>query len=685
MRRFLVLLLGVLPAVAGCDRTGDLSSADPDQRVRAVQTAGRRGAEGTALLLVAQRDADPRVRRAAVEAFASRDGRAAVDALAAALGDPDADVVAIAARGLAARPSMPRTRDALVAAYGAASPAGRAAIADALQSVGTSLGQAVELEARALWERNLNVLATSGPARAGAAEEIGASARAEAVSRLLPLVDPNRNTDRSLLAAAARGLGEAGDRSARKYLEVLLQEGDAELAEAGAQALGRLADPAAADALATAAVQGAGRTAGSAVEALARLPQAPEVGTALCLVALRSLDPAVAARAASAARERDAACPVKPLLGRLGQVGSAAALAALAALRPAEPEVVPRILPLLDPARTPDLEVRVAALRALGSLRSPAAAAGVRERALALKARVAAARVRWIAGHLAGAPLAGMTATGDERLQAVLARAPGAAPGAGPEEPGLAPFIPPPTGDAIELGAALAELGRQRGAGAEGLLLGLVSDREGTVRAGALDGLGALGAEGALAAATAALSDGDVRVRLAAMGALRKLGTKGASVLLRALGEPGLDAEWCSALAGALGEAGLPEAVPALAGRLGGPCGVAAAEALGRIASPAAATPLAEALMRPEAIGRLEMVEALGQIGGSAGAVALSRELTSDRPQVRAAAARALALLRYEPASPRLEALRSDYYGRVRRAAVEALAKLPAGTSRPRP
>jgi HEAT repeat protein len=504
------------------------------------------------------------------------------------------------------------------------------------------------------------------------------------VARLVPLVDPNRNADRVVLAAAARGLGEAGDWSARKYLEALLQEGDAGVAEAGAEALGRLGDPAAAGPLAAAAVQGAGRTAAAAVEALAALPQAPEVGTALCEVALRSQEAAVAAPAARAVRERDVACPLKPLLARLGPSGNAAALAALAALRPADAEVASRVVPLLDPARAPEAEVRLAALLTLGSLRSPAAAAAVRERALVLKANVAAARARWIPGSFTEAAMPGIGASGEARLQAVLARAPGAAL-AGGGEPALAVFIPAPATDLKELGTALAETGRLRGAGAEALLLGFVSHPAAAVRVGALEGLGALAAEGGLPSATAALSDPDVRVRAAAVGALQRLGPKGAAVLIRALGEPRLDPEWCSSVADALGEAGLPEAVPALAGRLGGPCGVAAAQALGRIASPTAATPLAEALMRPEATGRLEMVEALAQIGGSSGAVALTRELTSDRPQVRAVAARALAQLRYEPASPRLEALRSDYYGRVRRAAVEALAKLPAGSARPRP
>jgi HEAT repeat protein len=45
-----------------------------------------------------------------------------------------------------------------------------------------------------------------------------------------------------------------------------------------------------------------------------------------------------------------------------------------------------------------------------------------------------------------------------------------------------------------------------------------------------------------------------------------------------------------------------------------------------------------------------------------------------------------LGRLRYEPASAGLEALKSDYVGRVRRAAIEALARLPSrrpGSYRP--
>ena len=81
----------------------------------------------------------------------------------------------------------------------------------------------------------------------------------------------------------------------------------------------------------------------------------------------------------------------------------------------------------------------------------------------------------------------------------------------------------------------------------------------------------------------------------------------------------------------------------------------------------------------------MSLTQPLSQVGGAEAAVAIEAHLTSDRADVREAAVRALGRIRYEPASPRLEALRSDYYGRIRRAAVEALARLPAGRPAPRP
>jgi len=685
VRAALLVASGVLLAAVACDRGRELASPDPERRVAAVRAASGQSASGIAVLLVAQRDPDPRVRRAAAQAFAAREGAPSVEALSGLLGDPDPEVVGIAARGLAARPTLPAAREALVAAYGDATPAGRIAIAEALQSVGTSLREAVELEARALWERNVAALSAPGPARAGAAEELGASARSEAVARLSSLVDPAHNPDREVVAAAARGLGEAGDWSARHRLEELLDQGDMELAAAAAEALGRLGDPGAADPLATAAVQGTGQVAGAAVEGLVELPQAPEVGASLCEVALRSLDLAVATRAARAARERDTECPVKLLIPRLGRPGAAAALAALAELHPPDGEMVGRVVALLDPGREPDPEVRAAALRALGRSKSPPAGAAVRDRAQALAARVTAARTRWVPGQLGASPLAGLDAVGEARVSAVLARAPGPGQGTGPTEPAFAPFLPPPAGDLAELAVALAEAGRAHAAGAESLLASFAGDPDAEVRAGAVEGLGSLGGDRALAVLGAALSDPAEPVRQAATAALPRFGPRGAALLAEALATPGLRPEACTSLARALGEAGAAEAVPSLAQQLSGPCCGAAAQALARIGAPAAAAPLVAALERADGPGAVEVIEALAQLNSGAGATALTRALTSDRPQVRAAAARALAAMRYEPAGDRLEALRSDYYGRVRRAAVEALAKLPSAAAGARP
>ena len=687
-RRLLALLLAAaLAGGAGC-RGGGLDSADPERRAAAVRAVAARGRDADLpLLLVAARDGSPAVRRAAAAAFAARGGPSAADALGKLLADPDAGVVALAAGGLAAMPGLPRAKEALLAAYADASPPGRGAIAEALQSHGTSLREAVELEARILWDRNVTALASGTPQeRAGAAEELGASGRNEAVTRLLPLVDPRRNPDHALAAAAARGLGEAGDWGARPHLEALLADGDAALAEAAAGALGRLGDPTAADALAAAGADASGRIAGAAEQALAALPQAPEVGLALCELAVRTMDPAVAARAAAQARLREAECPERPLLARLGKPGAEAALAALGELGlqgAAADSAAQRIVPLLD--KGPDPLVRVAAARALGRLRTAVPVSALQQRAGTLASRLGAARSRWIPGRLPATSAAGFGGDPRARLAAVLARA-------GPLEaaPGVPPGVPFVGGasgsEAIELGAVAAAIGHQRAPGAESLLLGLAHDPAPEIRAGAVEGLALLGDDPALAAVAEALGDEADPVRDAAAEGLAGLGPRGVPALARAVERSaGVGASWRVTLARALGEGGGEDAVPALTSLLDGPSGPAAAAALGKIGAPAAVGPLVAWLGNPSATGRVEAIEALAQLAARESAPAITAQLTSDRPEIRGAAARALGRLRWEAASGRLEALRSDYCGRVRRAAVEALAKLPTGAPRPHP
>jgi HEAT repeat protein len=642
-----------------CGR-GDIESADPARRAAAVRSRTAGGKDALAILLLAQADASPVVRLAAVEAFTERGGPAAADALGKLLLDPSAEVAASAARGLSTMATEPRARQHLVGAYADATSGARAAIAEALDHIGVSLREAVETEARVRWERNVSALDSGrGSARGGAAEELGASGRADAVQRLLPLVDPARTPGAALSAAAARGLGESGDWHARPFLEALLADADAALAEAAAGALGQLGDPAAADALAAAGSAETGRIGAATAEALALLPDAPEVGIALCELAIRSTDPAVAARAAREARRRDAECPERPLLAKLGRPGTAAALAALAELglrRSAVQTIGDKILSLVE--RAPDAELRAAAALALARLGMVTGAPAIERRAAAVAAALSERRARWVTTP--------------------------AAPGASAEW--IDRVVPE---DAREAGAVFAAAGKLKVQGTETLLLAHARDPRTEVRAGAVEGLSWLGSGAARDAVAAALDDPAPSVRTAAADGLARAGARGAAALATAAAAataPGIAGtpEWRITLARALGETGSVEAIPALTALLEGPSAAAAAAALSRVGAPAAMPPLAAYLSRPEAPARAEVIEALAQLVARDAAPLIANLLTDDRPDVRAAAARALGRLRHEPASARLEALRSDYYGRVRRAAVDALAKLPSGLPRAR-
>ena len=628
-RSALGVALAAAALAAGCGR-GDLDAADPLRRAAAVR-ALRSGDRALAALVVAQGDSSPLVRAAAAERFAARGGPAAADALGKLLLDPSADVAVVAARGLAEMPGEPRARQQLVTGYAGATAGGRAAIADALDRIGVSLREAIEAEARALWERNLATLqAARGPARAGAAEDLGASGRAEALQRLVSLLDPE-HPEAAVAAGAAQGLGDSGEPAARPWLEALLESPDAAIAEVAAVALGRLGDPRAADALAAAGIGDSGRIAAAVADALAALPDAPEVGVALCDLALRAADPHVAARAARDSRRRDADCPARPLLARLGRPGTEAALAALAELGlrgPAAQGAAERVVPLLE--RSPDAAVRAAAAHALARLGAPAGASAVERRLAAVMGR--------------GAP-------GDDR----------------------------------EAAALLAAAGRLRLGSAEPLLLATARSGRAELRAGALEGLGADGGAAAVDVLAGALDDADPRVRAQAADGLARAGPRGEPALAAAAERAtGATAEWRIALARALGETGSADGVPAVAALLDGASAPAAAAALARLGAPTAVPALVAYLGRPGAPARADAIEALAQLVARDAAPAIAALLTDDRPEVRAAAARALGRLRHETASPRLEALRSDYYGRVRRAAVEALARFPSGVPRAR-
>jgi HEAT repeat protein len=690
------LLCATLACGRGEGARSDLASDVPERRAAAVAAlAASRDESAVAALLVAQQDPSALVRKAAAGALTARGGPRSVEGLARLLLDPDQEVVVTAARGMGAiahasgspdaRATAALQREAsvaLAAAYGRADARARGEIAAALAALGTSLREAVEAEARLLWERDVRVLATgTSREKAGAAEELGRSGRTDAVRRLLPLLKGGSRETR-VAAAAARGLGWAGDRAAREALEDALLDGDAVLAEAAAGALAALADPAASEALARAGATGPVRIAAASVRALEALPRAPEVGVALCEIAVRHPDPAVAERAARGTRDRETDCPDQPLTVRIARRGqdALAALAALGALglppdrlaRPAE-----RALALLQPGVEPAL--RAAAARALGLARHGPSGPALARRAQALRERLAESRQRWVPG--------GLPRT--------------AAPGFGkepppPEEIALRPLpqdtVPPPPpgriapvepGDAAEMAAVVLALARLEVPGAAPLAVELSSDPDPRIRAGAVEALGKVKGDDAVRRLTAALDDPDEAVRRSAAEGLGRPGAPVAAALAAAL-ERASGAAWREALARALGETGDPSAVAPLVPLLAGPEAPAAAAALGRLGTRDAVPPLLQLLERRQMHGRVEALEALGAVATADAGPAIAAELTSDRPETRAAAARALGRLRHAGASSTLEALRGDYFADVRRAAVEALARLPSGPPRRR-
>jgi HEAT repeat protein len=644
------------------------------------------------VLLVAQQDPSPLVRRAAAEAFVARGGPRAIEALGAMLLDPEPAVVAMAARGLGAVPPgdgkeraglQKVSRQYLVQAYGRTGPEGRAEIASALQALGTSLREAVEAESRQLWERNLRTLASGHPSgKPGAAEELGRSGRSEAVKRLLPLLDVEATHDAALAAGAARGLGAAGDHAALEPLEGLLLLEDARLSESAAEALGALGDPAAAEILAKAGADGPARLASVAVGALAGLPQAPDVGVALCEIAVRAVDPAVAERAARQARAREADCPERPLANRIARRGpdAAAALAALGELAlPPQRLALPaeRALALFNGSS--DGGLRALAARALGDVGWAPAGPALARRGQALHDGLAEMRQKWLATPLPATAAPGFEA-GIPQPEALASRTlaaggSGAGPGAIPPE--WAEDVDP--SDAAELAAVVVAASRLKADGAAALAAATAGDPDEVVRAGGVEAIGLSGGEAARLRLAEALQDPSLRVRRAAAAILPRWGAAAVPPLAEALkrADPS-EREWREELVQALGETSASEAVSALGELLSGREAPVAAVALARLGARDGARPLLEALRRPHALGRVEEIDALGQVGTAEAGPALAAELTSDRPEVRAAAVRAVGKMRYEAASPRLEALRSDYYGDVRRASVEALARLPA-------
>ncbi len=648
----------------------------PEIRAAALQNLAEAGREeDLRLFFKGARDGSALVRKAAAVGLGNSGDARSVDALGELLTDGDIEVQQAAAAGLA-RFNNDKARAYLLNAYGRHDAPARAAIAAALGPA--ALAEAVRQEARLLWDRNLKALEMGGPAeRVGAAEELGRSGRGDAVERLLPLL----GDDSVLLASgAARGLGAAGDRRAVAPLIGIIKEDYPALREACAEALGALQEPSAIPALLKMGLEG-GPSAIAAVRALGQLSSNADARAALCQLTVEGgLEVAALSAHLSAGAQ---GCPAKEIVARLGR-GTAEALAGLAALEALGGSTgVERVLNQLEVP-----ELRIQAVRTLGAMDAPAAAAKVGKLLDSENQRLSLARQKWVPARLPtsyGEGFEDQRPRGDrervakfndmmsklDALNEARAQALGNRPAERQARAPLEIIDDLPEGDDELLIALATTAGRLQAPGAAEILKKLVEDERPAIRAAACEGLAQNKAPESLQLAGNCLLDPAPEVVKAAARGLRQAGEPGPPLLLAGLKRHSERAE----IVKALGELKSKPAAAAIAAILpeGGIEALEAAVALGRIGDPSVVKPLMELLRdRNNQIG-LEAIGALGALGDQGAAETLRRGVVSERPEIRAAAARALGRLGVR--DPAVDALRFDYYAEVRRAAEEASGK----------
>ena len=703
MRRHLLFAVALV-LLAACNSSrdkllADLQSPRPEQRALAVKKLSEGGRPDDLVLFTrAAKDVSALVRGEAATALGLSQDPRVVDLLGVLLEDPDKDVQAAAAMALA-RIKNDKAKAYLTVQYGRRGRSTRRAIVQALKAANVpgAMAQVVAAEAKALGDRDLRALTQGAlPERVAAAEEMGKSGRAEAINRLLPLL---KDSQVILAAAAVRGLGYAGDRRAVGPITLLLSENFPELRDSACDALMRLQDAGPLPVLKEVALEKSA-TSPMALAAVSALPRTAETDQALCELALGA-DPSEALAAGYEMRKRGG-CPEGPILERLARRDAAqlhSAVQGVAGLGPTARFALPRLLPLLG---AQDTQLRVRALEAVIALGDPSAAPQVVKLYEQELKTSQALRADWVSVELprqfepgfepsagrkqpSGAPDAAAQANEHDelfnRLQELNeARAKTAGRTLLQARP-PAELVDDMTDEQLlPLATAIRALGVLNVQGAFETLKGHVDDGSPRIRTAAYVGLSHLGPAG-IAAARAGLLEVDRYVQGAVAQALAQQGAPGQAVILEIL--PRLSSGRM-ALLDALERAGAePAAIPVLIAlvKKGGPEVGMAARLLGSLKARQAVEALLQYLDDPTAVARRDVLLALGKIGDSRAAEVVARDLHHDSPDVRSAAAEALATIGGAAQLEALDALKGDYYRHVRESAEAALARIgaPAG------
>ena len=689
-RKFLVVL--ALLVNAGCNGSrdqllADLQSPRPEVRALAVKKLAEEARpDDLALFTRAAKDMAAIVRGEAAVALGKSQDPRVVDLLGELLEDSDVDVQGNAAMALS-QVKNDKAKAYLTLQYGRRSRQTRQVIVQALKqaNVPGAMAEVVAAESKAIWDRNLLALHEGSlPERVGAAEELGKSGRPDAFNRLVPLV---RDSQVILAAAAVRGLGDVGDKRAVPAILPLLDESFPELRESAITALVRLQELQAVPRLQAVAVEKSS-VSPLAIDALLELPRQPQTDAALCAIALDAV-PVEAIAVARVMRERGG-CPLEPIVERLARPATAASgLPAVIGLGPTAKDALPKVLPYITQADSTLRALAVDAVAAIGD----ASAAPVLQKAFEQElASVQALRQDWISKPLPENYGRGFDPTvqddpaadkkRNEKHGSLMARvkALNAAKARNLGRPTVAQRVPTELFDDVEstrlepLAGLLRALGSVKAPGALELLKGFAADSSVTLRTAAVVGLTRLGPEG-VALAKASLFETDRELLKALAQALAEQGEVGQSALVEFM--PRISNEKL-VLIEALNRTGAPaSAVEPLRKVVteGGPEAVLAASLLGRMKAKEAVPTLIKVLEDPTSVGRREMLTALGELGDSSAAEVVARDLYHDLPEIRAAAAGALARMGTGSQADALDALKSDYYRRVREAAVTALAK----------
>lgn len=682
-------VVGVLGS--GCERErkvlqAALVSSRPEERAEAVKKfAAIARPEDFELFARAAQDPAVAVRREAVAALAGSADPKAVDLLGQLLADPSEEVKRHAAFALA-KVNGEKAKGYLTAEFARGGGRVREVIVEALKSANVpgAMAGVVAAEANAIWERNLKALnGGSLPERVAAAEELGRSGRVEAVSRLLPLV---KDSQVVLAAAAVRGLGFAGDRRVVGPISELLRENYPELREAASESLLRLQDPAALDKLKEVAIE---RSASSAVAtaAVIALPVLPETNDALCEIALA----AGSKEGYLSGRElrRRGGCPPEALARKLGAKGAGlgnlaraeleAVLIGLAGLGPTAIELGPAVARLL-PQREGRLRgLAIGALAEMGDRSAAGAVLKVFEQAEKV---LNDKRADWVATPPEGGSSGKAVNLEAIARQAELLKKVGDDRQRKAERAvrGAVVTLPPPEliddlgeDEVAEFAACLRALGALGDEKALAKLEPYVEDPLAAFRGAAAVGLASLGDQG-VSLARSRLLDPDRGVQGQVAEALAAQGATGQAAILGALGKvPGDRSALLQVLDGdklpPAGDTVLLEIV-----REAGPDAPAAAAVLGRAGAEGAAEALLKYLAEESGPARKDVLLVLGKLRAPGAAALLGRELYRDNPELRAAAAQALVGLAGPKELEALDALKGDYYRKVRESAALGVA-----------